>query len=245
MKNNKNLFVSSILATVVLILSSCGSDVYDATLPSNARVKFIHTVADSAANLVDALVDGTKINFKVGIPDTLKYGAAYPSDSTYMPVVGGSHNIKVLPLGGSTGFGADVSFAAGSNYSIFAVDSLPAIGGLVVKDELPAPVQGKIAIRLVNLSANAPAYDLGVKGGVAINSAVAYKTASAFAQADIPVGNDTLKLEVRPAGGTTAVASFNIIKPISGRIFTILTKGYVGGRKASFRLSTSTLNNAR
>ena len=249
MKNSKNIFFSSILAIVVgsiaLSIAACGSDVYDSVVPAFTRIKFIHTLADSAATNVDALIDGSKINLKTGIPDTLKYGAAFPSDSTYLRFAEGSHNIKVTPFAGTTGFSGDVAFAAGSSYSIFAIDSLPTVGGLVVKDEFPAPATGKISIRLVNLSPNAPAYDLGVRGGAAINSSVAYKTASAFAQADIPVGNDTLKLEVRPTGTATVAASLNIIRPVSGRIFTILTKGYVGGRKASYRLSTSTFNNSR
>ena len=250
MKNSKNIFFSSLLAIVVggiaLSIAACGSDVYDSAVPAFTRIKFIHTLADSAATNVDALIDGTKINLRTGIADTLKYGATYPADSTYLRFAEGSHNIKVTPFTTATGFSGDVAFAAGSSYSIFAVDSLPTVGGLVVKDEFPAPVTGKIAIRLVNLSPNAPAYDLGVRGAATpLTSITAYKTASNFVQADIPVGNDTLKLEVRPTGTATVAASLNIIRPVSGRIFTILTKGYVGGRKASYRLSTSTFNNSR
>lgn len=244
MKNIKNLYASVMVAAVVA-LSACGSDVYDTTLPTSARVKIIHAVADSSST-VSALVDGAAITLKPGIADPLTYGLTFPADSTYLRLTEGAHNIKVIPTtGGFTGFAGDATLVANGYYSIFAVDSVQAIGGVVVKDEIPAPEAGKIAIRFINLSANAPAYDLGVKGGAVINSAIAYKTASGFVQADLPVGNDTLKLETRTVGGTAAVRSLNIVKPVAGRVFTIIVRGYVGTRAKSHPQTLIATNNAR
>jgi Domain of unknown function (DUF4397) len=244
MKNIKNLYASVMVAAVVA-LSACGSDVYDATVPSAARVKLIHAVADSAAATVTAAVDGGNISLKPGVADPLAYGGTFPADSTYLRLTEGAHNFKVTPTGAATGLAADATLAANTYYSIFAVDSVQAIGALVVKDEIPAPEAGKIVIRFVNLSPNAPAYDLGVKGGAVINGAVAYKTASGFVQADLPVGNDTLKLEMRTVGGTTAVKSLNIIKPVAGRVFTLIARGYVGTRPKSYAQTLVATNNAR
>jgi Domain of unknown function (DUF4397) len=245
MKNNRNLFLG-IAAAVLLTLSACGSDAYDAAVPSFTRVKLYHTVADSTASTVIASVDGGNISLKPGLPDPLAYGGTFPTDSTYLRLTEGTHNFKVIPTSGiSTGLAADATLTANAYYSIFAVDTVQLISALVVKDELPAPVQGKIAIRFVNLSPNAPAYDLGVKGGAVINGNIAYKTASDFVQADLPVGNDTLKIEMRAVGGTTAVKSLNIVKPVSGRVFTLVARGYVGTRPKSYAQTLVATNNAR
>jgi Domain of unknown function (DUF4397) len=244
MKNNRNFFLGCIVSATVA-LSSCGSDVYDATVPGAARVRLIHAVADSAAATVTAAVDGGNISFKPGLADPLAFGGTFPADSTYMRFVEGPHKFSVIPTGATTGLAADATLAANTYYSIFAVDSLPAIGALVVKDEIPPPVAGKIVIRFVNLSPNAPAYDLGVKGGEVLNGNVAYKTVSSFVQASLPVGNDTLKLETRAVGGTAAVRSLNIIKPVAGRVFTIISRGYVGTRAKSYAQSLVFTNNAR
>jgi hypothetical protein len=245
MKNNRNLFLG-IAAAALLTLSACGSDVYDAAVPSFSRVKLYHAVADSTASTVTASVDGGNISLKPGLPDPLAYGATFPTDSTYLRLTEGTHNFKVIPTSGiSTGLAADATLAANAYYSIFAADTVQLISALVVKDELPDPVQGKIAIRFVNLSPNAPAYDLGVKGGAVINSSVAYKTASAFVQADLPVGNDTLKLEMRPTGTATVTRTLNIVKPVSGRIFTLVVRGYVGTRPKSYTQTLVATNNAR
>jgi hypothetical protein len=245
MKNNRNLYIGVIVAAVVA-LSACGSDVYDATLPAFSRVRIIHAVPDSAAATVTTVVDGTNLSFKPGLADPLAFGATFPADSTYIRLSEGAHNFKVIPTSGaSAGLAADATLASNAYYSIFAVDSVQTIGALVVKDELPKPEQGKIAIRFVNLSPNAPAYDLGVRGGAVLNSNIAYKAASAFVQADIPVGNDTLKLEMRPTGTATVTRTLNIVKPVSGRVFTLISRGYVGTRAKSYPQSLVATNNAR
>jgi Domain of unknown function (DUF4397) len=244
MKNNRNLFFG-IAAAALLALSACGSDVYDNTLPTSSRVKIIHAVADSVS-AVSALVDGAAISLRPGLADPLSYGGTFPTDSTYLRLTEGAHNFKVVPTtGGFVGLTADATLAANAYYSIFAVDTIQGIGGVVVKDELPAPEQGKIAIRFVNLSPNAPAYDLGVRGGAVLNSNIAYKAASSFVQADIPVGNDTLKLEMRPTGTATVTRTLNIIRPLSGRVYTLIARGYVGSRPKSFGQSLIATNNAR
>jgi hypothetical protein len=244
MKNNRNLFLG-IAAAALLALSACGSDAFDSTLPNSSRVKIIHAVADSVST-VSALVDGVAISLKPGLADPLTFGNTFPTDSTYLRLTEGAHNFKVIPTtGGFVGLAADATLAANAYYSIFAVDTIQGIGAVVVKDELPAPEQGKIAIRFINLSPNAPAYDLGVKGGAVLNSNIAYKAASSFVQVDLPVGNDTLKLEMRPTGTATVTRPLNIVKPVSGRIFTAVVRGYVGTRPKSFAQTLVAINNAR
>jgi Domain of unknown function (DUF4397) len=244
MKNYRNLYIGVVVAAVIAF-SACGSDVYDTAVPSFTRVKIIHAVPDSTS-AVSALVDGAAISLKPGLPDPLTYGGSFPTDSTYLRLTEGAHNVKVIPTtGGFAGFTGDATLAANSYYSIFAVDSVQSISAVVVKDELPDPIPGKIAIRFVNLSPNAPAYDIGVKGGAVINSNIAYKAASSFVQADLPVGNDTLKLEMRPTGTATITRTLNIVKPVAGRIFTLVVRGYVGTRPKSFPQSIVAINNAR
>jgi Domain of unknown function (DUF4397) len=244
MKNNRNLYIG-VIVSAVIALSACGSDVYDTAVPTFARVKIIHAVADSVS-AVSALVDGAAISLKPGLADPLSYGGTFPTDSTYLRLTEGTHNVKIVPTtGGFAGFAGDATLAANAYYSIFAVDTIQGVGAVVVKDELPDPQPGKIAIRFVNLSPNAPAYDIGVKGGAVINSSIAYKTASAFVQADLPVGNDTLKLEMRPTGTATITRTLNIVKPVAGRIFTLVVRGYVGTRPKSFTQTLVSINNAR
>lgn len=245
MKNIKNLYFG-ILSTAVVTLTSCGSDVYDNTVPTSARVKIIHAVADSVST-VSALVDGAAISLKPGIADPLTFGLTFPTDSTYLRLTEGAHNFKVVPTtGGFAGLSADASLAANAYYSIFAVDTVQKIGAVVVKDEIPAPEAGKIAIRFVNLSPNAPAYDLVLKSGTVLASNIAYKAVSSFVQTEIAVAPDSMvRLEMRAVGGTTAVKSFNILRPVSGRVFTIIARGYVGTIPKTFPQALVATNNAR
>jgi hypothetical protein len=246
MKNSLKYIVSAALSlSLMCFIAACGKN--DAPWPTSGRVRFFHAVSDAPAVGVDLLVDGNPVNLRTfltagtKVPDsTFKYGAGFPgiTDSSYLYLLEGPHNIKVNALGTATTVAAaDVSIAAGKTYTAFAIDSLAKAGLLLVEDILPAPKNGKAFVRVAHLSPNAGNVDVMLKyvktvSGVlttldstSLGTGVAYKGVSPFAEVKAP---DSLTVEFRGAGTTKSAVTFAKSALVAGRCYTILARGIVG-----------------
>jgi Domain of unknown function (DUF4397) len=245
-KNMKNIVKGMAAFCLLAFAFGCGIDDNLAS-PSVARIKFFHGVSDAPTVGVDLLVDGTPINLRTFLvagtilpDDSFKYGAGFPAntDSSYISLLEGAHNIKVNAFGTATTVASlDVTVASGKTYTAFAVDSLAKVGFLVIEDKLPAPKMGKAWVRFANLSPNAGNVDVMLKyvktvTGVlttldssAVASGVAYKVISDFVEVKAP---DSLTVEFRGAGTTKAAVTFPKSALVAGRCYTILARGIVG-----------------
>ena len=202
-----------------LALSSCSKD--DKSNPvapaPQAHVMVVH--ASPNAPGVDLLVDGSVAGSNL----------TFPNSTAYLGVSGGTHNVKVNVTGTSTTvINADLPFTAGSDYSVFACDSVSRIGALVLTDDLTAPATGKAHVRFIHLSPNAPAVDVAVTGGPVLFANKSFKGYSAFT----PVTAGTYNLEVRLAGTSTVVLPLPGVTLTAGKIYTVFAKGFVGGAGA-------------
>ena len=202
-----------------LVLTSCSKD--SKTNPvapaSQAQVMVVH--ASPNAPGVDLLVDGA----------IAKSDLMFPSNTSYLGVAGGTHNVKVNVTGTSTTvIDADPALTPGTNYTVFACDSVSKISALVLTDDLAAPAAGKAHVRFVHLSPNAPAVDVAVAGGPVLFANESFKGYSAFT----PVTAGTYDLEVRLAGTDTVVLPLPGITLTAGKIYTVFAKGFVGGTGA-------------
>lgn len=209
--------VPLIAMVIALGVIGCGDDDNPTAPAAQARVMAVHASPDAPA--VDLLVD----NAVVGT------GLAFPNNTGYLGLNAGAHNVKVNVSGTSTTvINADVTVSAGSNYSVFACDSVSQISAIVLIDDLTAPAAGKAHVRFVHLSPNAPAVDVAVAGGPVLFANTAFKGFSAFT----PVDAGTYNLEVRPAGTGTVVLALNGVALQAGKIYTVFARGFVGGSGA-------------
>jgi hypothetical protein len=202
-----------------LALTSCNKDNKSnpvAPIPQ-AQVMVVH--ASPNAPGVDLLVDGT----------VAKTNLMFPTNTSYLGVAAGTRNVKVNVTGTSTTvINANLALTAGTNYSVFACDSVSKIGALVLTDDLTTPAAGRAHVRFVHLSPNAPAVDVAVTSGPVLFANEPFKGYSAFT----PVTAGTYNLEVRLAGTNTVVLPLPGITLTAGKIYTVFAKGFVGGTGA-------------
>jgi Domain of unknown function (DUF4397) len=247
MKNSFKYILSAVFGlSLVLFIAACGKD--DAASPTSGRVRFFHAVSDAPAVGVDLIVDGGIVNLRnwlvAGTPladSSFKYGAGFPgiTDSSYLYLTEGSHNIKVNALGTATTVASlDVAVAAGKTYTAFAIDSLAKVGFLVIEDKLPAAKTGRAWVRVAHLSPNAGNVDAQVRyvktsttnvvtvlDSTSLATNVAYKGVSDFIEVKAP---DSLTVVFRGTGTTTAAVTFPRAALVAGRCYTIVARGIVG-----------------
>ncbi len=210
------------LGTLALVaagaVTGCSDDNNNPVAPAvQARVMAVH--ASPNAPGVDLLVDGV-------VAGT---GLAFPNNTAYLNVAGGTRNVKVNVTGTSTTvIDANVPVVGGSNYTVIACDSVSKIGAIVLTDNLAAPAAGKAHVRFVHLSPNAPAVDVAVAGGPVVFANTSFKGFTAFT----PVDAGTYDFEVRLAGTGTVALPVNGVTLTAGKIYTVFAKGFAGGSGA-------------
>ncbi len=111
---------------------------------------------------------------------------------------------------------------ANNYYSVYLSNLASKPDVIILTDTIRQPAAGMATIRLVNLSPDAPAVDLAIKGGAVLATNKAYKAYSGF----VPVtGNTKYTLEVRQAGTTTVLASLTDVNIYSASVYTVWLQG--------------------
>lgn len=219
-----------VASTMLFSVSSCSDDDDDVATPAgNGRVMIVHSSPDAPA--VDLLIDGTKLN---------SAGVNFTDNTSYISAAAGTRVLKVNVAGTSTTvLQASLPVVSGKNYSVFAIDSVSKLSGLVVEDDLAAPASGKAHVRFIHLSPDAPAVDVAVTGGPVVFGNKSFKDFTSFT----PLDANTYNLEVRLAGTNTVVLPLPGITLTAGKIYTVYAKGFVGGSGAQALGAQIILNN--
>jgi hypothetical protein len=248
MKNSFKYIVSAALSlSIVLFIAACGKD--DVANPTSGRLRLFNAVSDVPTVGVNVLIDGSIVNLRTfltgGTPlvdSSYKWATGFPAatDSSYLYLTEGTHNIKVTSVVGGTtnALTQDVAIAAGKTYTAFTIDSLVKMGLLIVEDKLPSPKTGKAWVRVAHLSPNAPAVDAVaryVKTSVAgvettldsvfLAKGAVYKGISDFIEVKAP---DSLVVNFRAAGSNTNAITFAKSALVAGRCYTIVASGFLG-----------------
>ena len=206
--NLNNIFLAALSS--LILFSSCSKDEDE---PGTAKVLVTH--ASPNAPGVDLLVDNNKVNTQA---------LTFPNNTGYLEVNSGRRNIKVNASGTSTTvINADLDLVEGRNYSVFAANTLTSIEAVVLEDNLTAPAAGKAHVRVVHLSPDAPAVNIGVQG-LATNlfTNLAFKSGTAFT----PVDAGTYTLEVKLASNNAVVLTVPATLA-AGKIYTVFARGFV------------------
>jgi hypothetical protein len=178
-----------VLAAGALTFSMVGV----ASASENAMVRVLHASPDAPA--VDVYLDNVKVDALTNVP--------FGTISGYLGIPASAHNVKVYATGTTTGavIDANVTVASGSHYTIAATNAVASIKAQVIEDQ-PAPDCEGAQVRVIHLSADAPAVDVATAGAApadAIVKGLAYPNATGYLS--LPAGS--YDLEVRLAGTTT------------------------------------------
>lgn len=202
---------------LLVFLASCMDD-DDGMVNEPVEVAYvsIYNAAPDAPDL-DIVVDGRVIN---------RNPFDYTSYSGYLNFFTGTREIKFRAANANNAL-VDTTFSLenGKAYSLFAVNTLPDVEALLVVDTAAAPASGKAMVRFVNLSPDAPAFDLAATQGVtsAEFADKGFKEATAYTE----IGADTYTFEVKNTGSSDVVVAAKDVEILPGRYYTIITRGFV------------------
>ena len=208
--------------SLVVLNGSGSAEIYDKA--TDAHVRVVHASPDTPP--VDVVVDD---NFD----EPLVPGLTYPEVVGYVPVTPGDYNIKVVePDSGLTPIDEDVTFAAGSYYTVMATGTLAGDDIIpVIAADHPRPVATDARVRLIHGSPTASNVDIW------ITAPDADITVEAPTLTDIPLGANTgflsvaagtYEVNVAPTGTTEAALTATIEVETSG-VYTAIARDAAGG----------------
>ena len=208
--------MAAFLVIGATLFTSCKDDDEEEVIPAGSgKVMIIHASPDAPD--VDLLLDNTQLN---SVP------VSFLDNTAYLTAASGTRTLKINVAGTTTtALTANLSVSSGKSYSVFAVDSVASLSGLVFEDNLSTPASGKAHIRFIHLSPNAPAVDVALDGGAVVFGDYEFKEGSAFT----PLDAGTYDLEVRVAGTSTVALDLDPITLTAGKIYTVYAKGFLGG----------------
>jgi hypothetical protein len=228
---NSTIFICAI-GLLSSLFSSCTKTPVNYTIaPPIAGLSFIQASPDQPP--MDLFIGGGKINL-----NPVSYGQSIG----YLNIYAGNDSVTFNnDATTKTILSTNITFNQNTIYSMFLANTTSNPEVVVLKDTLNKPSAGNAGIRFVDLSPDAPAVDLVIKGGAVIVANKLYKGYSSF----VPVpGNIFYTIEVHQAGTATVLATLTNVKIDSGYLYTMWFHGLAAGTTATDKLSLDMLNNA-
>ncbi|MCH5718394.1 DUF4397 domain-containing protein [Niabella hibiscisoli] len=160
----------------------------------------------------------------------------YTDRIDYLPVKPGTRNFRVYGAWTSTVtplFAKDLVFEAPKSYTVFITDTASKMDAVLIRDSAIAAGPDSVRVRFANMSPDAPALDLYVKGNpVPVATNITYKKAGVFFSYKTTVN---IEFELRATGQSTLLATsepFTLSK-VNSNFYTIWSGGYVNGNPAA------------
>jgi hypothetical protein len=182
-----------------------------------ARVRVVHASPDAPA--VDVWVNDSIIAFS---------NAPFTGITGYAELEAGSYNFKVVPTGATEPvvIEADLDLAAGTDYTVVAIEELERIRPIVLVDDNSMPMAGMAHVRFVHASPDAPNVDIYVAdGGPLLFENVPFGQAFPY----LPVAAGTYDLEVRVSDSGATVLTVPGLMLADQTVYTIFAMGLAGG----------------
>jgi hypothetical protein len=158
-------------------------------------------------------------------------GAPFTGITDYTELDAGSYNFKVVPAGDTEPvvIEADLDLAAGTDYTVVAIEKLENIRPIVLVDDNSAPAPGMAHVRFVHASPDAPNVDIFVAdGGPLLFENVPFAQASSY----LPVDAGTYDLEVRVHDTGDVVLTVPGVNLAERTVYTVFAMGLAGGDPA-------------
>lgn len=181
--------------------------------------------------VVNASPNGSNIDVSVN-SSVFVSNLAYPNNTGYKSVTASNANIVVTPAGSTTAFlNGTMLMEKNTAYTFYVVDSSHERKASFTKDDLSAPASGKVKVRLLHLSPNAPNIDVSINGASnasfnnrGFNDFMTSGMYHAFAEVDAA----GVTLQVKLTGTSTVLATLPVVTLTAGKIYTFIIKGNVG-----------------
>jgi len=231
-KNNKSALTSMfILGLAALLLNSCSKPVANSNINTPvAGVGFVQASPDEPP--LDIFFNNSKYN---SLP--IVYGNTF----SYAPVNAGKVPIALYNDVTVKAVVADtVQLAQNVTYSLFLTNTVSSPQLFLLPDTLAKPAAGNASIRFIDLSPDAAAVDLVIKGGAKLAGNVTFKGHSTF----LPVQGDMFyTLEVHAAGTSTVLATLSNFKYQTGFLYTVWFHGLASGTSSADNLAVDIITN--
>lgn len=232
---NPKIFVlfATLLAFGVLI-SSCKKTDNNAVIKGEAQVMIVNSASGSTPQ--DFYLDNAKVNSQA---------VAYSQNSGYITTQPGDNRKAEFRTSGSAtaNWTSNVDLDAGEKYTFFFTGSSNAssgsYSGLMLEDDDDAPSSGKARVRFVNLAQGYTTANLLITGGSTWATNTAFGTSSAFME----VTPGTYSLQTNLASNTTAAVNLGNFTLQAGKIYTIYTRGLLGGSASAAVAGTLIVHN--
>lgn len=153
---------------------------------------------------------------------------AYKQFSEYMPVQGGTYNIKLFPAGTERNpvISKNIFIPSNSIITAAAIGKVDNLNILPIEDKTSIPLTpGKCLVRFVHLSPDAPAVDLTDASGKIIFKDVKYTQVEEY----VPFNAGTHSIQLRIAGTDNIVLRVPRVVLRPRRYYTIYAVGLVKG----------------
>jgi hypothetical protein len=213
-------------APVSLLLTSpsraTAAEVSDVGTPAQVRV--IHASPDAPA--VDVIANNDCAH-------PLLTNVPFPAFSSYLSVPPATYSIKVTAAGncGAIVIDANLTLAAGKEYSVFATGKLASIAPYVLTDDR-RPLATAAKVRIVHTAPSAGNVDIYVTVPGASIAAATPAFANVPFRAEtgyVNLAGGTYAVTVTPTGTKTAAIGPATITVTDGRVYTAAARDAVGG----------------
>ncbi|WP_347159751.1 DUF4397 domain-containing protein [Pontibacter chitinilyticus] len=210
-----NKFTLLLFSVAAISLTSCKDDDYVAPEPVPVTYVSFYQGSPDAPDL-DIQLDNKVIN---------NSGFKYAGYSGYLTLSPGEHQIKYTPVSGANAFvDSTLTFKEDKAYSLFTVNRQQNMELLVLQDSIITPASGKAALRIVNLSPDAPAVDVSTSGATATSlaSAVNFKGATQFQE----LASGRYTLQIKAAGTNDVLLTATDVQLTEGKTYSLLIRGF-------------------
>ena len=186
---------------------------------------------------INASPDAQPVDFFLDQNRASNYPIANGTSQDYIRAYTGKRNL-IFYTSGNKMISDTATLKDKALYSVFLANLVSKPDLILLTDTIKQPATGIAAIRFINLSPDAPATDLAIKGGNILVSNKSYKGYSGFVT--LPV-NAAYNFEIRQAGTNTVLASLSNIRIVNG-LYTIWLQG-INAATDQTKLSAHIQNN--
>ncbi|MEJ5994868.1 DUF4397 domain-containing protein [Pedobacter sp. Du54] len=202
-------FFSCIVILAIVSLSSCKKE--ETTAPTGAYIRFINA-------------SPTLGTFNVYFDDNKVSTAALPFGGTisFANYASGNHTVKYTTATNANAvLTKQISLTANKIHSVYLIDKEANLDLLVDVDDASLTSTTKAFVKFINLSPDAPALNLDIKGGANVVKDKPYKTASPYLQVD----PKTYDFDIKDSATGTVKTSLTGVEMAAGRFYTIISRG--------------------
>jgi hypothetical protein len=220
-RTRAGIFVSICFLTVILY--SCTKDRYGYGYNNLAYNNAPNNTPVALISVIDASPDAGNLDFYLDQNRANGYPLSFGNGLAYLQAYTGKRTAAFYKSGTNTLVKSDtITLKANNYYSLYLANYAAKPDYLFLTDTIAQPAAKMANVRFVDVSTDAPAVDLGIKGGALITTNKNYKGYSSF----ISIKADTTyTFEVRPKGTSNVLVSQSNVVIRSGSIYTIWLYG--------------------